>query len=119
VPEGLASPALQPTPTPPPVAREQAVLRLAQSGNDFRAEYQAYVTANPSSGLAFLGTGGSVDDQVGKLLTQFYANVARTQDLGAARADLELAKALLGADRQSRFARFVVEADQALLAAGF
>ncbi|MEB3327942.1 MAG: ankyrin repeat domain-containing protein [Candidatus Sericytochromatia bacterium] len=116
----VAAPAAAPTPGPaaPAAAREQALLRLAQAGNDFRREYQAHVTANPASGLAFLGVAGSVDDQVGGVLTRFYANVARTQDLAAARVELEQAKALLGADRQSRFARFVVEADQALLAAG-
>jgi hypothetical protein len=117
-PAPVATVASTPVAAAPPGAREQALLRLAQSANDFRGEYQAHLAANPASALAFLGAAGGIDDQVGKILVGFYANVARTQDLSAGRVELEQAKALLGADRQSRFARFVVEADQALLAAG-
>jgi hypothetical protein len=118
VPAAVASQPPTPAPSSAPGAREQALLRLGQSAVEFQGEYQAYLVANPATGLAFLGPGGGVDDQVGTLMTRFYATLARSQDLGAARADLEQAKVVLGANRQSRFARFVVEADQALLAAG-
>ena len=103
------------------LAKALAFKKLAENGKIFSDDYMAYVKVATSGGFSLnaLQAATSPDMETGKLLTVFFANVARSQDLKAARADLDKAKASLNGKADARFARYVVDADKALTEVGF
>lgn len=95
--------------------------KLADTGKIFSDDYLAFVKVSTSGGFSLntLQAASSPEMETGKLLTAFFANVGRTQDLKAARADLDKAKASMNGDANARFARYVTDAEKALAEAGF
>lgn len=127
----LATPVAAPTLTAPVtalvapaepgmLAKAMAFKRLGETGVAFGDDFSNYVKASTSGGfnMNMLAAATSPDMETGKLLATFFANVGKSQDLRAARADLERAKASLQGRPDARFARFVGDADKALVEAG-
>ena len=121
----IAAPAME---TAKAVAAEPGMLakamtfkKLADAGKLFGDDFTAFVKVSTSGGFSLnaLQAATSPDMETGKLLTSFFANVVRTQDLKAARADLDKAKASLGGNANARFARYVTDAEKALTEGGF
>jgi hypothetical protein len=113
--------AAAPAPEPGMIAKATAFKRLAETGAQFGEDYLAWTKASASGGLGLntLTAMTSPDMETGKALTSFFATIAKTQDLKAARADLDKAKASLAGNAQPRFARYVTDAEKALVEAGF
>lgn len=103
------------------LAKAMAFKKLAETGARFGDEYQAYVKTTASGGFSLntLQAATSPEMETGKQLTMFFANVARTQDLKAARGDLNNAKAATGGKADARFVMYINEADKALTEVGF
>lgn len=103
------------------LAKALAFKKLAETGARFGDEYQAFVKTTASGGFSLntLQAATSPEMETGKQLTMFFANVARTQDLKAARADLDKAKAATGGKADARFVMYINEAEKALAEVGF
>ncbi len=103
------------------LAKAMTFKKIGETGARFADEYSAFVKVAASSGFSLnaLQAATSPEMETGKQLSMFFANVARTQDFKAARADLDKAKASLNGNPNAKFAMYVTEAEKALAEAGF
>lgn len=113
--------AAKPAADPSMMAKAMTFKKLAETGARFGDEYTAFLKTTASGGFSLnaLQAATSPEMETGKQLSMFFANIARTQDLKAARADLDKAKASLNGNAAAKFSGYVMEAEKALAECGF
>jgi hypothetical protein len=98
------------------VTKAFALKKLAESAVQAGQAVDTYVKATSSS--FSLSALSDPDLGLGKELTMMYANLARTQSLVGCRQDWQKVRSAWNNRADSRFAKYVVDVDQALKGAG-
>ncbi|MEB3197692.1 MAG: ankyrin repeat domain-containing protein [Candidatus Sericytochromatia bacterium] len=92
--------------------------RIQRSREEFRRDYATFLKGLEANRNSLFWAVPNLDELLGREIATFHDELERTRDARASRVALERAKALQTQNRESRFARYVIEADQVLSAAG-